>query len=52
MANCDIHNEGARKVLEACGFQYEGSLRQSVMNNQGICDYAYYSIIRKDYFKV
>jgi aminoglycoside 6'-N-acetyltransferase I len=33
------------------GLQFEGVLRQSEHNNQGICDSAHYAILAEDYFK-
>ncbi|MDY3226042.1 MAG: GNAT family protein, partial [Candidatus Faecousia sp.] len=32
-------------VMRACGLQYEGTLRQSDRNNQGICDACYYGLL-------
>jgi ribosomal-protein-alanine N-acetyltransferase len=32
------------------GMRYEGTLRQSDLNNQGIHDSAYYAILAEDYF--
>ena len=31
-----------------CGMKYEGTIRQADCNNQGICDYAMYGILRTD----
>ena len=44
----DPRNVGSGKVMEKCGLQYEGTLRESDHNNQGICDAAYYGLLRKD----
>ena len=34
-----------------CSLKYEGTLRQSDINNQkGFCDAAYYAILAEDYF--
>jgi ribosomal-protein-alanine N-acetyltransferase len=35
-------------VMQKCGMQYEGTLRQADWNNQGICDCAYYSVLAAD----
>lgn len=37
-ARHDPHNPGSGRVMEKCGMKYEGTLRQSDRNNQGICD--------------
>jgi len=33
-----------------CGMIYEGTMRQSDVNNQGICDAARYAILAEEYF--
>lgn len=45
----DPRNENSGKVMLKCGLRQEGILRQSDSNNQGICDAAWYSILREDY---
>lgn len=45
----DINNPASGRVMQKAGMQYEGTLRQSARNNQGIVDEAYYSILRSDY---
>lgn len=45
----DINNPASGRVMQKAGMQYEGTLRQSARNNQGIVDEAYYSILRRDY---
>ena len=45
----DTRNINSGKVMEKCGLKYEGTLRQSDINNQGICDAAWYSLLKEDY---
>lgn len=47
----DPRNPNSGKVMIKCDLQYEGILRQSDTNNQGICDAAYYAILAEDYYK-
>ena len=48
----DPRNPNSGKVMQKCGLKYEGTLRQSDINNQGgLCDAAYYAILAEDYFK-
>ena len=47
----DPRNPNSGKVMLKCGLKYEGTLRQSDINNQcGFCDAAYYAILSEDYF--
>jgi ribosomal-protein-alanine N-acetyltransferase len=47
----DPRNLNSGKVMTKCGLQYEGTHRQSDINNQGgFCDAAYYAILAEDYF--
>jgi ribosomal-protein-alanine N-acetyltransferase len=46
----DPRNPNSGKVMQKAGMRYEGVLRQSDWNNQGICDAAYYAILAEDYF--
>ena len=48
-ARHDSRNVNSGKVMEKCGMKYEGTLRHSDWNNQGICDASYYSILREEY---
>jgi len=32
-----------------CGLQYEGTLRNADINNQGICDASMYGLLAEDY---
>ena len=47
-AKHDINNPNSGAVMRKCGMKYEGTLRQCVRNNQGICDACYYSILRSE----
>lgn len=42
----DTNNPNSGKVMASAGMEYEGTLRRADVNNQGICDVAYYSKIR------
>ena len=44
----DPDNPNSGKVMLKCGMKYEGTLRRSSVNNQGIVDTVYYSILRSD----
>ena len=44
----DPHNPYSGAVMRACGLQYEGTLRQSDRNNQGVCDACYYGLLAVD----
>ena len=50
-ARHDTNNPNSGKVMMKCGLKYEGTLRQSDFNNQGIVDASYYSILANEYFK-
>lgn len=45
----DPRNPSSGKVMEKCGLLYEGTLREADINNQGVCDAAWYALLRKDY---
>ena len=48
----DFHfkdNPASGRVMEKCGLQYEGTLRQAGFANQGVCDIVVRSILKKDY---
>ncbi|KAA9234431.1 MULTISPECIES: GNAT family N-acetyltransferase [Aerococcus] len=47
----DPKNPASGKVMEHCGLVYEGTLRQADRNNQGLCDAAYYGLLREDYYR-
>ena len=47
----DPNNKYSGKVMEKCGMKYEGYMRQSDYNNQGIVDTIVYGILAEDYFR-
>lgn len=52
-ANCiyalhDVNNPNSGRVMQKIGMKYEGTLRQSGKNNQGIVDSARYSLIKAE----
>ena len=49
-ARYDPRNINSGKVMTKAGLIYEGTLRQTERNNQGICDATYYAILAEDYF--
>lgn len=44
----DPRNPNSGKVMEKCGMRYEGTLRSSDRNNQGICDASYYALLKSE----
>ena len=48
----DPRNLNSGRVMKKCGMIYEGTLRQSDRNNQGICDASYYAILASDRLKI
>ena len=46
----DTNNTNSGKVMQKCGMVYEGTLRQSGKNSTGLCDAAYYAILKQDYY--
>ncbi|MEW8995047.1 hypothetical protein [Clostridium sp.] len=38
------------KMEKQCGLQYEGTLRNADVNNQGICDASMYGLLAEDYY--
>ncbi len=48
-ARHDPKNINSGKVMLKCGLKYEGTLRQSDFNNQGIVDAAYYGLLSSEY---
>ena len=44
----DPRNPNSGLVMKKCGMQYEGTLRQSDRNNQGICDICVWSILKQE----
>lgn len=45
----DPNNPHSGGVMRKCGMKYEGTLRASDRNNQGICDTAHYAILRREW---
>lgn len=48
-ATHDPRNPNSGAVMRKCGMKYEGTLRQTGRNNQGICDEVVYGILREEY---
>ncbi len=44
----DPRNPHSGMVMKKCGMKYEGTLRSSARNNQGICDACWYALLRSD----
>ena len=47
-ARHDPRNPNSGKVMQKCGMKYEGTLRSSDWNNQGICDASYYALLKSE----
>ena len=47
-ARHDPQNPNSGKVMKKCGMKYEGTLRSSDWNNQGICDACYYALLKSE----
>ena len=45
----DTRNPNSGAVMHKCGMSYEGTLRQSGYNNQGLYDAAHFAILASDY---
>ena len=45
----DPRNPQSGRVMEKCGLQYEGTMRQADRNNQGVCDSVMRAILKEDY---
>lgn len=53
IASChDPRNPHSGDVMKKCGLQYEGTLRLSGRNCQGICDEVFYGLLKEDHFKI
>lgn len=48
----DPKNSNSGKVMLKCGLQYEGTLRNADINNQGICDASMYALLGEDYYNL
>ena len=44
----DPRNPHSGMVMKKCGMKYEGTMRSSDRNNQGICDACWYAALRAD----
>ena len=44
----DPRNPNSGMVMKKCGMLYEGTLRSSAKNNQGICDACWYALLRSE----
>ena len=42
----DPRNPHSGDVMKKCGMKYEGTLRQSDWNNQGVCDACWYALLK------
>lgn len=47
-ARHDPNNPGSGAVMRKCGMRFEGTLRQSDWNNQGICDANWYALLAQE----
>lgn len=48
-ARHDVKNPRSGYVMIRCGMTYEGTAKQSALNNQGICDMAQYAIVKSQW---
>ena len=44
----DPRNPNSGAVMRKCGMRFEGTLRQSDWNNQGICDASWYGLLAEE----
>ncbi|WP_294372517.1 GNAT family N-acetyltransferase [uncultured Clostridium sp.] len=51
-ARYDSRNVNSGKVMQKCGFKYEGTLRCAEITNSGICDIILCSILKEDYMDI
>lgn len=47
-ARHDPRNPNSGRVMIKCGMKYEGTMRSSDWNNQGICDACYYALLKSE----
>lgn len=47
-ARHDPRNPHSGAVMRKCGMKYEGTMRQSDWNNQGVCDACWYAILKSE----
>ena len=50
-ARHDPRNPNSGRVMQKAGLRYEGTLRACDRNNQGICDAAYYGLLRSEWIR-
>ncbi len=50
-ATHDPLNPNSGKVMKKCLMHYDGRIRSSYINNQGLCDEVWYTITKEDYQK-
>lgn len=48
-ARHDPRNPHSGGVMRKCGMRYEGTMRRSDHNNQGVCDASWYGILREEW---
>lgn len=48
----DVRNIACERVVEKCGFEYEGCLREKVILHNQPCDVKMYAILKNDYMKM
>ena len=48
-ARHDPNNPHSGELMKKCGMTFEGTLRSSDHNNQGICDASYYGLLRSEW---
>ena len=44
----DPRNPNSGKVMQKCGMKFEGTMRSSDINNQGLVDASYYALLKED----
>lgn len=44
----DPRNPHSGMVMQKCGMRYEGTLRSSARNNQGVCDACWYALLKAE----
>lgn len=47
----DTNNPNSGRVMEKCGMRFDGLRRAAGFNNLGVCDEAWYSILKAEYFE-
>lgn len=47
-ARHDARNPHSGSVMKKCGMKFEGTLRQSDWNNQGVCDACWYALLKNE----